>query len=159
MSSTRARHRIRRLAPVLAVSGAIALSGCQVLSPLQTQVPYIPADGIPVNLGEVEVRNLVIVADEKDGPGTVTGSVNNPTNTVQTITFEIDSAKATASVDPYSEVSLSMGAGKVTLDQVPAAPGDLVNVNVSTPSSGVTPADVPVLPSYEYYESYAPSGE
>jgi len=57
------------------------------MSPIQTSVPYQPADGVAVDLGEVQVRDLVVIAGAKGEVGTLSGMVlNNGTEPV-TVTF------------------------------------------------------------------------
>ena len=65
----------------------LALSGCQLESPIQTNVPYQPADGVAVDLGDVQVRDLVIVTDAKGGVGTLSGLVVNKSAEPVTVTF------------------------------------------------------------------------
>ena len=69
-------HRpfVRRAVAVgagLAVVGVTA--GCQVNNPVQTDVQYSPADGVPANVGELAIRDLVLVGD---GTGAVVISGN-----------------------------------------------------------------------------------
>ncbi len=148
----------RRLGPVLAVTAAVILSGCQVMSPVQTQAPYVAGDGFPVNLGPVDVRNLLVVSDNKGGPGTISASVHNPTRDPVKITFAVQGGSSVSTtIPPFTEQSLSLGEGQVRLDAVPVPPGALVTLQVSTAQAGVNVAQVPVLPSYEFYRSLSPS--
>ena len=61
---------------------ALLLTGCQIISPRQTDVMYAAADGVALDVGDVQLRNLVVVADTKGGPGTlsaaVTARLSNP---------------------------------------------------------------------------------
>ena len=72
---------VRRSTSVLtvgaAVAGALALSGCQVTSPQQTTVPYQPADGVNVVLGDVKVNDLVVITSAKGKEGVLSGQVIN----------------------------------------------------------------------------------
>ena len=52
-----------------AAAATAALSACSFFSPVQTDNKYIPADGVPVQLGVIAGRNLAIVADAAGGPG------------------------------------------------------------------------------------------
>ena len=60
-----------------AVAGALALSGCQVTSPQQTTVPYQPADGVNITLGDVKVNDLVVITSGKGKEGVLSGQVIN----------------------------------------------------------------------------------
>jgi hypothetical protein len=160
-----------RSAPVLcaaALAGVLALSGCEVFSPIQTAVPYQPADGVSVDLGNVQIRDLVVVSGAKGGAGTLSGLAVN--NGAVPITVSFSAATATpanpaiggdaaqASLPAGAAVRLDGVAGgtPVSLPSVPAAPGDIVTLTVSTPSSGSTDASVPVLPPTGYYSTITP---
>ncbi len=158
-STARPTPRLRRLVPVLAVSAGVVLaSGCQVMSPVATNAPYVAADGVPVDLGGVKVRNLVVVSDAKGDPGVVTAAVRNDGPSAQTVTFAFESGSSTqVKVPAYQEVSLSVGDGQVQLADVPTAPGALVTMQVSTPAHGIDVVRVPVLPARSYYSSLSPT--
>ena len=65
-------------------------------------------------------------------------------------------APAPISVEPGA--SLALGAETaVPLASVPAAPGDVVPLQVSTPGTGQNVVTVPVLPALGYYEGSKPS--
>ena len=70
-----------------ALAGVVVLSGCQVASPIQTNVPYQPADGVAVDLGDVQIRDLVVVSGAKGEVGTLSGMVVNQGASRVTITF------------------------------------------------------------------------
>lgn len=148
----------RRLAPLAAVVVAVGLSGCQVSSPIQTDVPYVPADGVPVDLGQVQIRNLVIVAKDKDGNGTISGSVYNKGGDAATVTFAGQGgSSATFEVPAYTEKQISKDS-PVVLPKVTGAPGGVTTLQVSTAASGSNVAEVPILLPQGYYESLAPQG-
>ena len=55
----------RRLAS-LAVLAAVLVgtSGCALISPQATLIPYAPADGVSAHTGDVAVRNALVVSDD-----------------------------------------------------------------------------------------------
>ena len=79
-----------------AVAGALALSGCQVTSPQQTTVPYQPADGVNVVLGDVKVNDLVVVPSAKGKEGVLSGQVINNGPQAATVTFATPGGRAGA---------------------------------------------------------------
>ena len=81
------RRSGRALAAVLV--GALALSACQTQSPVQTDVPYQPADGVAVNLGAVQARDLVVVTGGKDAGRRPVGSLINTGGDPVTVTFSL----------------------------------------------------------------------
>lgn len=142
----------------LVAAGAIALSGCQTQSPIQSQFPYQPADGVAVSLGDVQVRDLVVVAGAKDQPGALSGAVVNNGNADVTISFATaDGGQAEAKVPAHDSLRLTDGATITSLPKVSASPGGLVEVEVSTPAGGAQTVKVPVLLPQGYYSSVTPS--
>ncbi|QIK63987.1 DNA modification methylase [Leucobacter viscericola] len=55
-----------RIASSIALAAAIALgaSGCTLIAPQATLIPYAPSDGVDVTVDGVNVRNLMLIADE-----------------------------------------------------------------------------------------------
>lgn len=156
--TSRLRHTGRRPTAVLAavlLGAAAALAACSTQSPAQTTVPYQPADGIDVNLGSVLARGLVLVSAAKDAPGVLVGSLINNGKDAVTVTF-LTQAQAQASekggptmqLKPTSQVPIS----GVQIDSVPAAPGALTTIVLSS-NAGQVFADVPVLLPDGYYAS------
>lgn len=146
----------RRLVPLAAAAAALGLAGCQVTNPIQTDEPYIPADGVPVDLEQVQIRNLVVVAESEGGKGTLSGQVVNRSGEPVTVTFAGEGgASANLQVPAYAEESMSTES-PVTLSTVNAKPGGVATLQVSTRGAGANVVDVPVLLPEDYYETFAP---
>lgn len=147
----------RRLAPLAAIGAAIALAGCQTQSPIQTDVPYQPADGVAVDLGSVQIRNLVVIADAKGGPGVLSGAVVNRGGTSERITIASEGGTpVTLEASAYQAESISQDS-PAQLASVPVAPGDVLTLTVQSERSGINVVQVPVLPATGYYETFKPS--
>lgn len=153
---------LRVAAAAAAVAGSLVLGGCSSLSPVQTNINVQTADGVPVDLGAVQIRDLLVIASAKDGPGVVVGQVVNTGTGAATVRFSVDQASGgtgevvRASVGPMASTALAAGATEITLPSVPASPGALVTLQVETAESGVTIVKVPVLPPQGYYASQTP---
>jgi hypothetical protein len=149
------------LAKALATSVAAAavLSGCQVMSPIQTTVPYQPANGVPVDLGAVQIRDLVVVSRAKGEVGTLSGMVVNTSAQPVIIRFAAGAASNATTVPADSQTRLSGVAGTepVTLPSIDAAPGGVVKVTVSTPAGGASDVSVPVLLPDGIYTTITPA--
>jgi len=150
--------------PVLvaaALAGVVVLSGCQVMSPIQTNVPYQPADGVAVDLGEVQIRDLVVVSGAKGEVGTLSGMVVNKGASRVTITFATgadgSSTSAVAPAGSQTRLSGVQGGESVSLPAIAAAPGGIVKIVISTPTSGASEVSVPVLPPDGYYATITPA--
>jgi ABC-type uncharacterized transport system auxiliary subunit len=72
--STPTRRGARVL--IAAAASALLLSGCGFSA--QTLQPYTPAEGVNTQIGDVKVRNLVLVSNE-EGNGYVSASLVSPT--------------------------------------------------------------------------------
>jgi hypothetical protein len=151
-----AARAARLLAPVAAAVVALGLTGCQVTNPVQTDNPYIPADGVPVDLEQVQIRNLVVVAESKGGSGTLSGAVVNTSGEPVTITFAGEGgASASVQVPAYGQERLS-GTSPLSLSSVNADPGGVATLQVSAQGAGTNVVQVPVLLPEGYYETLTP---
>lgn len=101
--------KTRRIASSLALAAAIALgaTGCGLIAPQGTLETYAPSDGIDVSLDGVEVRNLLLIADESgENFNVVFGGLNKGTDpVVVSMTFVEGSTEA--SVDVLLEPGLT----------------------------------------------------
>lgn len=147
----------RRLVPLAAAAAALGLSGCQLTNPIQTTQPYTPADGVAVDLSQVQIRDLVVVAEKKGGPGTLSGSVVNRGGQQVSITFAGEGgATADLQVPAYSTERLS-GTNQVSLSTVNAEPGGVTTLQVTTQGAGTNIVQVPVVAAQGYYQTLAPT--
>ncbi|MFV0406628.1 MAG: hypothetical protein ACK5LN_07375 [Propioniciclava sp.] len=71
MSHRPVRRRSLQALTVAIISGLV-LTGCGFNA--QTLQPYTPAEGVNIDIGDIKVRNVVVVADET-GHGVVSGSL------------------------------------------------------------------------------------
>jgi hypothetical protein len=150
------RHPLRALVPLAALGAALALSGCETQSPIQTNVAYVATDGVPVDLGSVQLRDLVVISDGKDKPGVLSGAIINTGSTEQRVAFATDSSQPVFTTIPAHSVQQLSSPTQVQLPSVPA-PGDVVRLRVESPSSPAAVVTVPVLAPQGYYSTLAPT--
>lgn len=154
---TSPRPSLRRLVPVAVAGAALALSACQTQSPVQTDVPYVAADGVPVDLGSVQLRDLVVISGGKDKPGVLSAAVSNTSGEAQRLSFALPQGQPVYAEAPaHSERRLS-DATQVQLPAVPVNPGDVVTLSVQSASAPAVVVVVPVLKASGYYASLAPT--
>lgn len=143
----------------LGVAAALTLTGCQFTSTIQTDRPYEPADGVSSQVGDLQVRNLLIVAGEKGGAGNLVGLTANPTDQAGQITFTTQNGKPiTLEVPAHGTVQLSTPDKLVSAGTVTQIPGDITTVRVSSPTGGGQELQVPILYPQGPYTPYAPTG-
>ncbi len=143
------------------VATAAVLSGCQVMSPVQTTVAYQPANGVAVDLGDVQIRDLVVVCSAKGEVGTLSGMVVNNGSRPVTISFAAgasgDSVMAQAPADKQTRLSGIPATAPVTLPSIDSSPGGIVTLTVSTPAAGASEVSVPVLLPDGIYANITPA--
>lgn len=125
---------VRRIprAVVLAATSLAALTsaGCSTMSPLTTQLEYVPADGEVVRLGErVTVANALIAAEEPGAPGNFVARVVN--DGVDPVTVLIASEELdvdlSVRVPPGELVEIGPeGDEELLIEEVEAIPGTLI---------------------------------
>jgi hypothetical protein len=98
----------RRLAPVaLAAAVLLGVTGCAMISPQATTIPYSPADGVNVPAsGPLKVRNALFVADEAGENANFLAAIVNDTDKAQTLLVGVDGANKSVRVPARSTVSL-----------------------------------------------------
>ncbi|MDQ2758759.1 MAG: hypothetical protein M3Y71_19745 [Actinomycetota bacterium] len=155
------RRARRAIALGAAATGLALVAGCTTMSPSQTLVPYQPADGVALNVGEVQVRDLLLIASAKGATGVLSGSLINTGTTSVTVSF---AAAPTAEAPTSTKAPTTLRLGpreqkRITDTQIPAvsaAPGALTQV-VMTTNEGEGVATVPVLLPTGYYSTLTPS--
>jgi hypothetical protein len=155
---TRRLTPLRTVFPLVMVGAAVALSACQTQSPVQTNYTYNPADGVPVDLGAVQVRDLVVVSSGQGKPGVLSGAISNTGSDTARVAFALPNAQPVyTEAKPHSQENLAGGSGQVQLPTVPVAPGGVVTLTVQSPKAPTAVVTVPVLPPNLYYATITPT--
>lgn len=161
MMSAPPRGRRRLLAAASVSVAALALAGCQWSAPLQTQRPYEPADGTSTTVGDVQVNNILVVAEKKGEPGTLVGlGVNGAAQPIE-VSFLVGDGSArppmsiTIPAGGSKQISEVGDGAKTTVTAVPVDPGALIDLTVSTSGAGSNVIRVPVVQADGYYKGYA----
>jgi hypothetical protein len=155
--TNRAAHVLRLFAVAAA---ALLVSGCAVFSPVQTNEPYIPAEGVPLTIPGLSLRNLAIVTGETGGAGVLVGQVVNETDKAVDVSFGIQdgaSASGTTTVAAYSGDTISDSTSRVELPSLPQPAGSMVVLTVTTSEAGQNVVRVPVLLDNRFYSDLVSS--
>lgn len=169
---TRARPAALALAaPVLVTGLAGLLTGCG-LSPAQTTIAYDPADGVSARVGDVQVRNLLVVGTTAEAPGVVSGVLLNGGADAVTVTVASGASApvpvdipgsssvqlGVAGTDPTSTpVPGTQGSAFVQLSAVGEPAGAVVAVTLTSAGGGTTTVQVPVVLATNEYATITPS--
>ena len=144
-----------------ALAGTILLaSGCaSAFSPIQTDFDYDSADGVPLTIEGLDLRDLAIVVPAEGGTGIVIGQAVNRSTSAVDVTFGVAGAPtpATIAVPASSGKTLSDAATGVEIPGIPAAPGEMVEMTVTTAEAGENVVKVPVLANTGYYSDLTAS--
>lgn len=137
-----------RAVAAIALSAAVALglSGCTMWMHVETARPYHPSDGINFTVGDLELRNVLVVTEDGE-LGNLLGTAVNLTGS------DIDFTVQWKADGAYQEIELTADANgrtsfgvdeQVTLEPLGEGPGGLLAavVHVSDGQKGVR---IPVL--------------
>jgi len=166
------KHRLRSAAAVaISVVSLSGVAGCAVFSPPTVLRPYVPSDGLSATVGDVSVRNALVVSGSEGQPGVVSAALVNSGEQAAQVTVTVDTGSSptssTFTVGPGTSFTIGSGSGVGDLSgtdvesdttgwmQVPTVtevPGTLVPMTFAT--GGATASlDAPVVrPCFAYAE-------
>ena len=157
------RPSTRRVTTVLAgVALALATTGCQVNSPVQTNVAYVPADGVPADVGQLALRDLALVGDGT-GPVVISGSAVNLGDQDMTVQIAAQADPNATAAPTGSEIQLrpreqvNLATKGLQLSGVTTKPGGLVPLTITSSTGGTGVVKVPVLAPKDFYSTVTPA--
>ena len=158
------RGRRGKLAMATAALGISVLSvtGCGYINPQQTTEQYSASDGTRTDLGPLQLRNMMVIADGENKPGRVLGAVYNTSSNDVTLTINGASGSQTqVPVKKNSYVLLNESADPAILSTSGGKPGSLVEVTISEDGTSKTAKfKMPVLDAtITDYKKYLPTAE
>ncbi|HYI32847.1 MAG TPA: hypothetical protein VEX88_05235 [Glaciibacter sp.] len=118
---------------VLAAGILIGTTGCGLIAPQATQLQYDPSDGIGADVGEVDIRNALLITDEEGANATLVASLVNRGDEPHRVSvqYEGNAGKVTEEVTVPAKSSIVLGGDDgptLTLREVDAQPGSLFPV-------------------------------
>jgi len=154
-----------RLIASLALGALVVLgtSGCAMISTQATTIQYSPSDGVNIpDSGPLQVRNVLIVADDDGNDGNLIAAIVNTTSDSQTLRIEFGegSAKTTESIRVPANSTVSLGTDEtepVLLEGIDTKPGAVLPMYFQSGDGEGILFDVPVLDgSLDYYGDLLP---
>ncbi|NQX29792.1 hypothetical protein HQQ81_20790 [Microbacteriaceae bacterium VKM Ac-2854] len=146
---------------VLAVGVAMGTAGCNLIAPQATTYHYDPSDGVSANVGDIAVRNAMIISDDGELGNLVVTVVNSGTEDID-LDVQYETAgglgSATITAEPGTTVVGEHGDQVVQLEDLGTVAGSLITTYFSYGSEEQAEALVPVLTSdMESYSTLAPT--
>ncbi|MBF4992510.1 hypothetical protein ITX31_00075 [Arthrobacter gandavensis] len=157
--TTRNRTRNAAAAGVIALS-LLGATGCSAVNDQATTMQYSPSDGIVQDLGDLQLRNILVVSDGDGEPGRLMGTVVNDSSDPINLELSIGGSNLTWNIP---------GGGKVVYDDAPQSEVLVETVSV-VPGTGIraeasygsesAELNVPVVDGQvPYYRDYLPTAE
>jgi hypothetical protein len=141
-----------RLIASVVVAAAVALgtSGCAMLSPQSTTIPYSPADGlnVPASSGPLAVRNALVVANDEGTEGNFVAAIVNESDSSQVLNLEVgeNAVKLTVRVPAGDTVSLGTeDTDPLLIEDLGARPGSTVPIFFQSGDGEGARVEIPVL--------------
>lgn len=137
---------------VLAMGLALGASGCNLIQPQATTHHYDASDGVSFNVGDVQLRNLILISDDGQTASLLMSAVNTTGADVDLhIQFLSKGAMVNGTLTvPTSQTATSWGAAtesKIVLDGTNTPAGSLLQVYFQYGSADGVTTLVPVLTS------------
>jgi hypothetical protein len=135
---------------VLIASVALGTAGCNLIQPQATTHHYDASDGVGVNVGPVQVRNLILISDNGEAGQLMFDAVNTTgADIVLHISFTVDGVVTTQDVTIVSaEQPVGFGGPgepQVQLYSFGVAPGGMLQLALQAADSETKSVFVPVL--------------
>ena len=140
--------------------GLLSVTGCGYINPQQTSEQYSASDGTRTDLGALELRNFIIIADGDDTPGRVIGAVYNTSSKDVVLTIKgAEGSQAEVPVKQKSYTMLNDSTAPAILSTAGAKPGSLAEVTISEDGTSQNAMfKVPVLDgTIADYKAYLPT--
>ncbi|MBF4461718.1 MULTISPECIES: hypothetical protein [unclassified Rathayibacter] len=146
---------------VLAVGVALATAGCNLVAPQATLKSYDPSDGVGATIGDLAIRNAMIISDDGELGALVVTVVNSGSETeTLEVQYESTSGRTTSDVD-VAPGRTEIGPEKtesVTMTGIDTIPGSLLRVYFQYGTQQGKELLVPVLTSgLEAYSTLTPT--
>ncbi|UWX97569.1 hypothetical protein N2K95_02440 [Arthrobacter zhaoxinii] len=150
------KNRVRRTA----AAGVIALAmlgtaGCSAVNEQATTIEYSPSDGILENVGDLQLRNILVVSNGSGEPGRLIGTVINDGAETQKFTLAVGGASLPFELEAGDKVVFEDEAeAQVYVPEVEVDAGTGINTEL-TVNDDTTTLNIPVVngdqPDYRPY--------
>lgn len=143
----RGTKRAQRLSLIAAIGiGAMAFTGCSAINQQSTTMEVTVSDGVNLNMGPLELRNVLIISEAAGEPGNVIGTFYNTSDSDITLTVSgAQGASTEITVTPGAPTVVDAKANRATLSTTAEAPGAIETLELSSSAGETETLKVPVL--------------
>lgn len=140
-----------RIATSIALAAALAasLAGCNFVTPQASLQPYEPSDGVSASVGDVDVRNAMIISEDGISGNLVFHAINNSSEDVElAVQYEVAGTKTTITIDVPADGTTDVGYGddgQQFLGSILEKPGGLLPLYFQYGDNIGDQVEVPVL--------------
>jgi hypothetical protein len=138
---------------VLAALIAVGTSSCTFITPQATRISYFPSDGFDATVGDVEVRNAILLTEDgsEAGASLVVTLVNGSSDS-QRVSFQHELTEGgteretrTVTAAPGLTKYGAEDSQRIVFDSVDPTPGSLTKIYIQYGDTEGVEMDVPVL--------------
>ncbi|WP_181578390.1 hypothetical protein [Arthrobacter sp. AQ5-05] len=156
---TAQKNRGRRVVAAAALAMlTLGVTSCGAINEQATTFQYAASDGIVLNVGDLDVRNLMLITKSATDEARVLGSLVNDTDAAQSLELKLSTGSVTIAVPAKSVVQLEKKENEKLLPSTGVAPGAHAKATL-TVGSNSDEVGVPVIDgTLEEYRQYVPGG-
>jgi hypothetical protein len=138
---TAQKNRGRRVVAAAALALlSLGVTSCGAINEQATTFQYAASDGIVLDIGDLQARNLMLVTKSADDDARVLGSLINNTDAAQTLSLGLPSGSINIDVPAKSVVSLEKPENEKILPSAGVLPGSHAQATMSVGSGNSSPA-------------------
>ena len=156
---TAQKYRGRRVVAAAALAMlSLGVTSCGAINEQATTFQYAASDGIVLNVGDLEIRNLMLVTKSATDEARLLGSLVNTTDSAQTLGLTLSSGSVSINVPAKSVVNLEKSENEKTVPSAGVLPGAQAEATLAV-GSGSQQVGVPVVDgTLKEYREFVPGG-
>lgn len=145
----RGTNRAQRLSLIAAIGiGAMAFTGCSAINPQSTTMEVAVSDGVHLDMGQLKLRNVLIISEAAGKSGHVAGTFYNEADSDIILTISgAQGAQTQVTVKPGIPLVLSSQNDNAVLSTMAQGPGSMETIELRQSGAGSKTAslNVPIL--------------
>jgi hypothetical protein len=156
---TAQKNRGRRVVAAAALAMlSLGVTSCGAINEQATTFQYAASDGIVLSVGDLDVRNLMLVTKSATDKARLIGSLVNDTDAAQSLDVTLSTGSVSINVPAKSVVNLEKSENAKTLPSAGVLPGAHAEATLAV-GSGSEDIGIPVVDgTLEEYREFVPGG-